>query len=113
MTATAFSDHVRWASARHAVPRTRASARPQKLLAMVRDLRKVTTAELCEAAGLTSSIVWGALSYHIRVGRVRFHDGMWEWISGVVTDDEKRAAQFLRSRGWSVQEPNEDDDDGI
>ena len=112
MTA-AIHDHARWATARHAVPRSRATSNAQQLLQIIQREGRVTTAELCDMAGGTSATVWGALAYHIKVGRIRFEDGDWIWMAGVVTPDEQRAADFLRARGWAVQEPqnHEDEDD--
>lgn len=115
MTA-AIHDHARWATARHAVPRARATSNAQQLLQIIQRERRVTTAELCDMTGSTSAVVWGALAYHIKLGRIRFEAGDWIWIDGVVTPDEQRAAAFLRARGWAVQEPqvqeeNEDDHD--
>jgi len=75
------------------------------LLRMLRDVGPQTTVDLSAALGDPTRLVWGLLKVPRETGRVYFDAGVWRINHRFVRPDIARAAELLRSQGWTVTEP--------
>jgi hypothetical protein len=75
----------------------------QTLLEMIDVQQPISTAALCEQAGIGNKVVWGLLKNHVKSGRV-CHDCSQGWTAGV-SAAERAAAKLLRANGWTVCAP--------
>jgi|JI6StandDraft_1071083.scaffolds.fasta_scaffold432413_1 hypothetical protein len=65
----------------------------------------MSTAEIGEAANLTTRQVWGLLKSQRAHGLVTYEDQLWSLNRQASTLDEARAAAVLRAAGWTVVPP--------
>lgn len=81
--------------------------RTELLMLLLTEHGRLTTTELADLSGLDGKIVWGLLKSRKANGQV-LHDGTaWEISDHWTPPEIKRAAELLRSRGWTVIAPGE------
>lgn len=66
-----------------------------------------TTATLCVCCDLDSRQVWGLLKAPRERGQVKFAGGRWALNDNYRGAAVERAAELLRSRGWTVNPPED------
>lgn len=76
----------------------------RRLLRTIDEHGPIETARLCVYCDLDSRNVWGLLKAHKGNGRVVFEDGAWS-SGNTLPPKVARAAELLRSLGWTVKEP--------
>lgn len=74
-----------------------------RLVAILRERGRMTTAALCRSSGLRSQQVWGCLKYVRERGYVQFTDG--EWSLPTKPPEIERAISLLRTHGYRVRPP--------
>lgn len=70
----------------------------------------MTTRDLCDAVGLThTKLVWGLLKQHLDSGQVRYTAilKLWELNRDFPGRDVQRAADLLKSHGWTCIAPKQ------
>lgn len=83
-----------------------------RLLAAIQQAGRIKTADLSDATGLSSNLIWGLLKGPRARGAVEFAEGVW--CVGPQSEAERKAlmaaASLLRRHGWRVQPPSCQDD---
>lgn len=86
---------------------TLSGTRTDHLLQLLTHHGQLTTEELSRATGLQGNLVWGLLKSRRCAGQVFHRDGAWGINPDWLPPEIKRAAELLRSRGWTVVAPGE------
>ena len=89
-----------------AAPNDKPLTKTAHLLQIIEQRGRVPTLALCAEVELGSRAVWGLLKTHKQAGQVRFNGTHWMMGEGYVPAKLQRAAQLLRSAGWTVIEPS-------
>lgn len=103
------------ATSGRALPRQAAAARASgttitsHLLQLLQANGPMSTAEICDAAALTSRQVWGLLKTQRNYGRVTYDGRAWALASPAPSAGEEQAAALLRAKGWAVAAPGKED----
>lgn len=84
---------------------TGSSTTTAKLIHLLSCCGPMTTAELGEAVGLSTRLVWGLLKGPRARGQVRWQDSLWSLDLDYPGSDVLRAAALLRANGWQLTPP--------
>ena len=68
---------------------------------------RLMTVELSRLTGLKTAAIWGLLKVRRASGQLVFDGTAWEINRAWLPPEIKRAAELLRSRGWTVVAPGE------
>lgn len=77
-----------------------------RLLALIDEHGRISTALLANTACLTSRQVWGLLKVPRERGQVRNDERGWSLNPDYLGHDVAQAVELLRSKGWTVTPPH-------
>lgn len=90
-------------------PSEASQAQPEsKLATVLAEMARhhsITTAALANAVDMTTKTIWGLLRLPRDRGQVTFDEGKWALAQDYHGADVMRAAELLRSKGWTVTKP--------